>query len=144
MCIIYRKLSNKDCADLIHLWQSAKLSSKPSGRDGLQNLRKQIELPRNAFFGAFDKEKLVGAVIASHNGRKGWINRVAVEPDFQNRGIASKLILKCEQFFLDDEIKIFACLIENWNDKSEKLFEKNGYSKFHEVNYYTKRTDPNF
>lgn len=122
----------------------SKLPIKPKGRDTLQNLNLQIELPRNAFYGALWDSKLVAVAIASHNGRKGWINRVAVSPEFQNQGIASKLIQSCEEFFKAESIKIFACLIEDWNEKSEKLFEKNGYAKYHEVSYYTKRLDPEF
>jgi len=142
MYISYRKLSNKDCPDLINLWIRAKLPSKPNGRDSRQNLEKQMMLSRNSFLGAYQIEKLVGAVIASHNGRKGWINRLAVDPEVQNNGIASRLITLCEEFFHKEEIKIFACLIENWNVKSETLFLKKGYAKYKEVSYFTKRIDP--
>jgi len=142
MCIRYGKLSNKDCLDLINLWNRAKLPSKPNGRDTLQNLAKQLELKRNLFLGAFHNDNLIGVVIATHNGRKGWINRLAIDPEFRKQGIASILIKQCEEFFLKADVQVFACLIENWNQKSENLFEKSGYTKYKDVSYFTKRINP--
>ena len=50
------------------------------------------------FIGAFADGKLVGIVVATHDGRKGWINRLAVHPDYRRRGIAKKLIEEAEEY----------------------------------------------
>jgi len=45
-----------------------------------------------AFFGLFQGEELVGSVLASHDERKGWLNRLAVAPNHRRRGPARRLI----------------------------------------------------
>ncbi len=83
--------------------------------------------------------ELLDSVIGTHDGRKGWINRVAVDPEYQKKGIAKELISKVEKKLDDLGIDIVACLIEDWNDRSMKVFEKLGYIKHKEVIYFSKR-----
>lgn len=48
---------------------------------------------------------------------------------------------KSEDFFLSNNIKIFACLIEDWNDNSMQFFIDKNYIKHKEIIYFTKRID---
>jgi len=34
---------------------------------------------------------MIGNVIASHDGRKDWLNRIAVDPDYRRQSLAQKL-----------------------------------------------------
>jgi len=36
--------------------------------------------------------KYIGSALITHDGRKGWINRVVVLPEHRNKGIARKLV----------------------------------------------------
>ncbi|MBT5420434.1 MAG: GNAT family N-acetyltransferase, partial [Candidatus Cloacimonetes bacterium] len=94
------------------------------------------------FFVAEINDTLVGAVIASHNGRKGWINRLAVLPEFREKGIAAALLKRSENYFLSNNINIFACLIEDWNDVSMEYFSNNNYIPHKDIIYYTKKLRP--
>ena len=38
-----------------------------------------------AFFGLLEQSKLIGVCIANWDGRRGWINRLAIDPDFRGR-----------------------------------------------------------
>lgn len=136
-----RTLKVSEAASLIELWQKASLPSKPKGRDTIHNISEQIKVKHNQFFIAEFDNEIIGAVIASHNGRKGWINRLAVLPKFRNKGIASKLIEISEQYFLSNNIKIFACLIEDWNETSKNFFHNKSYRYQEDILYFTKRID---
>ena len=139
MKIIISDLKIKHIDDLINLWKEAELPIRPNGRDTEENLKKQIREPNNFFLKATVNKEIVGVLIASHNKRKGWINRLAVLPRFRHRGIAAKLIAEAEKRLEAAGIFIIACLIEDWNDASKKLFKKNEY-KFHkDIYYFTKR-----
>ena len=84
-----------------------------------------------------------GSVFGTHDGRKGWINRVAVAPEFQRQNIAKKLIAKVEDRFSELGIDIIACLVEDWNTNSLQVFEKLGYKKHSDMVYFSKRKDSN-
>jgi len=137
-----RKFKIEDYEQLIQLWIDAGLPFKPKGRDRKKEFEKQIKKAGNLYLSAFQDKKLIGFITASHNQRKGWINRLVVHPDFQKKGIATLLIKKAEEFFIKAGVDIFVSLIEDWNERSMKFFEKSGYKSHREIIYYTKRNDP--
>lgn len=137
-----RILKPSEFNSLIDIWVKSSLPYKPVGRDSEENIKRQLQLNNNRFFVAEIEEELVGVIIASHNGRKGWINRLAVLPKFRGKGIATSLMKKSEEFFLSNNIKIFACLIEDWNDQSMEFFLKKEYIEHKDIIYYTKKVDP--
>ncbi|OGS45505.1 MAG: hypothetical protein A3K66_05130 [Euryarchaeota archaeon RBG_16_67_27] len=82
---------------------------------------------RRWYLGAFDDRRLVGCVLGTHDTRKGWINRLAVEPDYRRRGIATRLIRACERALRRAGIRVFAALIDPANRPSEAFFASLGY-----------------
>ena len=84
----------------------------------------------------------VGVVLGSHDERKGWINRLAVMPEYRRRGIALSLADACDAAIRADGIEIVAALVEVNNDSSAALLEKLGYAADIPVTYYRKRAHP--
>lgn len=138
-----RALAANDYEDLLALWTVAGLPYKPHGRDSRTAFERQLSLPQVGFLGLFDGPRMAGAVLVTHDGRKGWINRVAVHPDYRRRGLALRLIKESEAWLAARGIGIFACLIEGYNDASRATFRAAGYELFEGVTYFTRRVDPN-
>jgi len=141
--MIIREFSIKDYDALMTLWNDAKLPFKPTGRDKRDNIECELKQENAIFLVAEINGKLVGSVFGTHDGRKGWINRVAVAPEFQRQNIAKKLIAEVEDRFSELGIDIISCLVEDWNTKSLKVFEKLGYKKHTDILYFSKRKDSN-
>ena len=59
--------------------------------------------------------RLVGTVLGTHDGRKAWINRLAVSPAFRRRGIARLLVAEVEARMAALGLDIIAALIESQN-----------------------------
>lgn len=131
-----------DYDSLIALWEKAGLECKPNGRDSHKQIRLQTEKTNLVILLAEDGGDLIGSVIASHDGRKGWINRLAVDPERRNEGIARELVSNAEDWFEKEGIGIFACLIERGNTVSLKTFNALGYVEFPGMHYLTKRKHP--
>lgn len=125
--------------DIISVWKQCGLPLKPMGRDSRESIDEQIRSGRCRFIGANLDDKLVGIVLATHDGRKGWINRLAVLPYHRTKGIARMLVSSAEKWLKDQGIGIFACLIEGYNSTSFEVFERLGYMEFEGVKYFTKR-----
>ncbi len=128
-----------DYEDVIRLWREAGLPYKPQGRDRKDNI--EIELKRGIaiFLIAEKKGNIVGTVLATHDGRKGWINRLAVKRQFRRMGIAKALIKRAERELKDRGIHIIACLIEEDNQASIGVFNTLGYKHYKGILYFTKR-----
>lgn len=135
-----RTLTIKDYNAMIDLWKRSGLPFKPRGRDSKQRIEKQMKAFPEFFIGAFHRDKLVGVVIGSYDGRmKGWINRLAVDPAYRGQGIAQQLITRAEEALEKHGAAIFCALIETPNEESVRLFQKMGYVTHKDILYVTKR-----
>jgi ribosomal protein S18 acetylase RimI-like enzyme len=103
------------------------MEPRTHGRDSRTAIRSQLRIARNRYLGAFDGGRLVGAVLGTQDGRKGWINRLAVHPDYRRRRLASRLVRTCERGLREQGIRMFAALIEPENSASEAVFRALGY-----------------
>ncbi len=127
---------------LIDIWERSGLPFKPKGRDSRSSIEAEFEKDCNQFLFAEYEGKYVGALLVTHDGRKGWINRVAVVPEFRNKGVARKLINFAEEWLDKQGIGIYACQIEDYNQESLEAFQKMGYIPFEGMHYLTKRKFP--
>lgn len=131
-----------DYIKLIGIWEKAGLPYKSKGRDSKENIERETKLNCNQFLFALIDEKYAGTILVTHDGRKGWINRVAVLPEFRGRGIARKLVEAAENWLDKEGIGIYTCLIEDYNQDSFEAFKKMGYIPFEGIHYLTKRKFP--
>ncbi len=142
MEITVRRFRIEDYDRVMELWQQAGLPLKPKGRDSRQEIERQIQLSQVIFLVAEAEGKVIGTVLATHDGRKGWINRLAVDPAYRHRGLAQRLVAEAEAELEKAGLGIFAALIEEDNLPSIRLFEKMGYEFHPEIKYFTRKKFP--
>jgi N-acetylglutamate synthase len=137
-----RKLRIGDYDKLIKLWQKAKLSHRPYGRDRRDKIEEQVKKPYSIYLVAEIEGRLIGSIFGTHDGRRGWINRLAVLPNYRQQGVSARLVSEVEKRLTKQGIDIFACLIEDKNKISMKVFERLGYKKHNDIVYFSKRKNP--
>lgn len=136
-------LSERDYDALVDLWSAAELSYRPAGRDARDAIALQMRLPQCRFFGVRGEVgELTGAAIANHEGRKGWINRIAVRPGSRRDGVARALVDACEKWLHTQKIEIVAALVEGWNESSQAFFGACGYDRDDTLVYFRKVKKP--
>ena len=110
--------------DVLPLWQQCEgvgLSDADS-REGIQSY-----LDRNPgmSFVATDNGRVVGAVLAGNDGRRGYIHHLAVHPDWRRQGIARQLVAHCLAVLTEAGIQ--KCHIFIFSDNADGLgFWKSG------------------
>jgi N-acetylglutamate synthase-like GNAT family acetyltransferase len=134
-----RKLTLSDYEGIIKLWSKARLPYKPQGRDSKKAIAAEMKTSPDFFLGAFENNQLVGVVILSCDTRKGWINRLAVDPSHRMHGVAKALIIESEKVFRKHGLRIFCALTEDCNCTSKELFKKCGYVEHRDIIYFSKR-----
>lgn len=137
--LLIRKFKLDDYKTVLALWNEAHLPYKPHGRDSKTSIKWQITQSNTIYLVAEINGTLVGTLFGSHDSRKGWVNRLAVSPSYQHKGIASQLVANFEQRLSTLGITIVAALIEDWNTASMTVFQRWGYKKSSDVFYFTKR-----
>jgi len=140
--VVIRELRVEDYDALVALWDQAKLLYKPRGRDRRDNIERELKGQNAVFLVAEQDGTLIGSIFGTHDGRKGWINRLAVDPAHQRQGIAARLVKEVEDRLYKMGIGIIACLVEDWNCVSLQVFEKLGYTRHQDIIYFTKRKFP--
>ena len=136
-----RSLGLDDYDQLLALWQRAGLHSlRHQGRDSPEALARQLASGVQTTLGLEVDDQLVGVVVVTHDSRKGWINRLAIDPDYRRRGYGAGLIAEAEEMLHRQGIRVIAALVESDNPISLALFQKMGYVEIDPgIHYLTKR-----
>ncbi len=116
-----------DFDSVIDLWKKAGLIlSRSDTIEGLHNkLRRDPEL----FFVAEEDRRIIGVVMGSYDGRRGWINHLAVDPEYQGNNIGQEMIGELERLLKKEGCEKINLLIEPSNHKVQSFYEKQGYTR---------------
>lgn len=137
--IVIKQLTPADYEKIIELWERAGLVVKTKGRDSREALTRQMEKNPKFFWGAEIEGRLVGVIIASSDGRKGHLNRIAVQARYRGQDIAQRLTLAAEDVLRQEGIKVITLLVERDNIPSIQLAHKLGYVQHPDIIYFSKR-----
>lgn len=132
-------LTTGDYEAIRAVWEAAGLPVRPGGRDSHEQFARQMVGGTQTVIGLRTGERLIGVVVVTHDGRKGWINRLAVLPDCRRQGAGMKLIAEAERALHEQGMQVIAALIEDGNDASLALFQRAGYLDYPHIHYVTKR-----
>jgi len=88
--------------------------------------------------GAFEGNRLVGYVVNSRYADSWHVMNVAVDPDWQRRGIATRLLERLFELTADDEGRGYTLEVRVTNNDAIRLYEKLGFER-HGIRrgYYT-------
>jgi ribosomal protein S18 acetylase RimI-like enzyme len=137
-----REMRPNDYQSLVELWGQAGLTYHPDGRDSEDRISKELGTPMALFLVAEADGRLVGSLLGTTDGRKGWVNRLAVHPEWQRKGVALALLEEMERRFDRRGILVLCALIQDDNAPSKAFFEEAGYVVDPTVVYYSKRKGP--
>ena len=137
---VLRPLTGEHPPEALHkLWTAADLPFRPLGRDSLNRLRASLNRAHDGGWGAFSGGQLIGAALASYDGRRGWIERMAVLPDHRRAGLAKALIAACMNSLRERGALVIGAMIDEENSASRLLFESCGFVHKSDICYYTFR-----
>jgi ribosomal-protein-alanine N-acetyltransferase len=98
----------------------------------------ELAKPTSICLGAFEGEQLVGYVVNSRYVDAWHIMNVAVDPDFQRRGIATQLLERVFELTEDDDRRGYTLEVRVSNADAIRLYEKLGFdSRGIRRGYYT-------
>jgi N-acetylglutamate synthase len=134
-----RDMTIRDYDAVTRVWTEAGLAYRPQGRDRREKMQVEMERGGALFVVAEAGGEIVGVTLGTHDGRRGWINRLAVLPGYQRRGIARRLVHTVEERADALGIDIVAALIEEDNEASKAFFRSIDYLGSQDVQYFSKR-----
>ncbi len=134
------RLGLEDYERIIDLWRRSGLTSlRLRGRDSRQAFAQQMQSGVQTVLGLEDDGRLIAVVVATHDSRRGWVNRLTVDQDYRRRGLARRLLAAAEEVLREQGLFITVALIEDWNEASMALFLQEGYRLNDDIHYVSKR-----
>lgn len=111
------------------------LNTTDDSKEGIEKYLKRN--PTTSFVAEADG-KIVGVIMAGHDGRRGYIHHTAVLPEYRKHGIASRLVERA-LFALDMEgIKKVALVAFSKNEIGNEFWEKRGFIAREDLVYRNK------
>lgn len=128
----------KDYEAVYGLWLSCKGMGLNSVDDSREGIEKFLRRNPDTCFVAEYEDKIVGAVIAGSDGRRGYIYHTAVSPEQRRQGIASKLVEAVMSALDEIGISKAALVVFDRNADGNAFWEKSGFTVREDLVYRNK------
>jgi len=140
--VTIREAVAADYGAILDVWNRTGIKPRVTGRDGQAAFTHQLTQFPGLYLVADDAGCIIGVVLGTHDHRKGWINRLAVLPEYRRRGIGRALAEACDAALRAAGMAIVAALVEEGNEPSMSLFCDLGYETDVAVAYFRKLDHP--
>lgn len=94
MSVVIQEMSIRDYDEVRALWESSE-GIEIGDIDSRQDISRFLERNPGLSFVARENGELVGVVLCSHDGRRGYIDQLAVRASHRRQGIGRFLVSRC-------------------------------------------------
>lgn len=127
-----------DYEEVWNLW----INIRGMGLNNLDDSKEGIErfLKRNptTCFVARENDKIIGVIMAGHDGRRGFIYHTAVLKEKRKQGVAGELLATAMKALQKEGIKKVALVVFEKNEIGNSFWEKAGFSVRKDLIYRNK------
>jgi ribosomal protein S18 acetylase RimI-like enzyme len=110
---------------VIDLWQKCELT-RPWNNPKLDIERKLKVNPEMFLVGIVDG-KVAATVMGGYEGHRGWINYLAVNPEYRRQGLGRQMMEAIEEKLLEKGCPKINIQIRNNNSEAQAFYNKIGY-----------------
>jgi len=97
--MIIRAFQSSDEDAVVDLWTRCGLT-RPQN-DPRKDIRRKLAVDPHLFLVAEDAGAIIGTVMAGYEGHRGWINYLAVSPDYRRGGVGRQLMTAAERLLIE-------------------------------------------
>ena len=116
-----------DYDEVVSLWKEAGIALSLS--DTRESLEAKSRRDAELFIVLEQLDDIVGVVMGCFDGRRGWINHLAVLPSRQGRGLGQYLVSELEERFRAIGCEKVNLLIELDNAEVQSFYRRFGYAR---------------
>ena len=137
MSIEIRALRPEDCVAANALWCFME-GVVLRGDDNLEAFSKFLERNPDCCYAAWQgNDLLVGAIMAGHDGRRGYLYHLAVKPGYRRQGIGRKLVEKSLSALHVQGISKFHVFIKRNNITASSFWRQMGWELRRDIQVYS-------
>jgi ribosomal protein S18 acetylase RimI-like enzyme len=120
-------IEDADVADVIALWQACGLTrpwNDPQADVALARRR-----PNSTVLIGRDADAIVATAMVGHDGHRGWVYYVAVDPDRRAQGLGRTIMNAAEDWLRQAGIAKLQLLVRRSNAKAGAFYQSLGYTE---------------
>ncbi len=138
-----RQVTADDYDEVFALWNSTEQSRRALNPvdDSREGICRYLKRNPHTCFAAVRDGRIIGVILAGHDGRRGLIHHLCVHPDFRRMGVAARLVSEAEEALKKEGIRKVFGLVFTDNGAANAFWEKQGYSLRTNLNYRNKSLD---
>ena len=134
----YRVMKASDYKDVYKLWINTPGMGLNTTDDSEEGVAKYLKRNPTTSFVAFDGDKLVGVIMAGHDGRRGYIHHTAVLPEYRGRHIGKTLVGLAMDALEKEGINKAALVVFERNGIGNGFWESIGFKERDDLVYRNK------
>lgn len=127
-----------DYEKLFEMWQSTPNMGLRSLDDSKEGISFFLKRNPNTNFVAYDDNKLIGAILSGHDGRRGYIYHTVVLPEYRRQGIATNLVDMAVKALQEEGITRVCLNVMETNEQGKKFWIDRGWEKKDFLGFYSK------
>ena len=127
-----------DYEKLFEMWQSTPNMGLRSLDDSKEGISFFLKRNPNTNFVAYDDNKLIGAILSGHDGRRGYIYHTVVLPEYRRQGIATNLVDMAVKALQEEGITRVCLNVMETNEQGKKFWIDRGWEKKDFLGIYSK------
>jgi ribosomal protein S18 acetylase RimI-like enzyme len=132
----YRNMEISDYDDVMQLWRSCEgLNLKDA--DSVRGIASYLERNPGLSFVAVDENGIVGSLMAGHDGKRGYIQHLAVATPARRQGVAARLVELCLEALLAQGIVKSHVHVINSNQPGREFWSRRGWHHRAEIEMYS-------
>ncbi len=133
--MMIRNMTSEDHGKVYELWINTRGMGLNDLDDSYEGISRFLERNPKTCFVAEEKDEIVGAIIAGHDGRRGYIYHTAVAEKCRHQGIGTKLVENALSALKSEGIKKCALVVFKRNAGGNDFWEKAGFSERSDLVY---------
>jgi len=131
--LIIRPYKSSDEAEVINLWDKCDLIVPQN--DPKEDIETKMAFQPELFFVGLLDNKIIASVMAGYEGHRGWINYLAVLPEYQRKGYARQMMDKCEEVLKEMDCLKINLQVREGNEAVIAFYKSIGYTNDHVVSF---------
>ena len=120
-------IADADIADVVTLWQACGLT-RP-WNDPSADIALARRGPNSTVLIGRDGTRLVATAMVGHDGHRGWVYYVAVDPDLRAQGHGRTIMKAAEDWLRQAGIAKLQLLVRRSNAKAGAFYQSLGYTE---------------
>lgn len=133
-----KKMTIDDYEKLFEMWQSTPNMGLRSLDDSKEGISPFLKRNPNTNFVAYDDNKLIGAILSGHDGRRGYIYHTVVLSEYRRQGIATNLVDMAVKALQEEGITRVCLNVMETNEQGKKFWMDRGWEKKDFLGFYSK------